>query len=626
MADATIQYCDVVMKGGITSGIVYPNAILALSGRYHFKNIGGTSAGAIAAAASVAAALGERRKVLQPSKRIGNRASAGFSGLAAVAETLKKRGFIYSLFQPAPGAVAAFRMLVKLAERPSLVRGLLAAIVGVITIAPVETIAALLILLGIGFLIGGAAGYWAALLPSLICALAVGAIAALLRVARVVRRNSLGLCAGVRDAGAGQQSVPALTEWLHTIIQSLSGQAGRPLLFQDLWEAPRYLNEPGEKALSLQMITTGISHHEPRALPFENATFWFRQDQFLRLFPSAVVSWMMKQDASPLTIDGQLYFRLPKEGQLPVIVATRMSLSFPILLSAVPLYEADSRRSDATRAKTVAANAVAERSLIQSSEALATGGARSPKKPSALRICWFSDGGIGSNFPIHLFDAPLPRWPTFAIDLVYPKTTPGNPQPTVFLPTENNQGWQRRYSAIAAKRALTEVSSFLFAIVGTMQNWRDLLQSRAPGHRDRIVRIPLTADEGGLNLNMPQDVLNRIAKKGEEAGTMLAEKFDFNNHWWVRWRNVSSAVERFTIGFAEGSVPPPSASYAKAYSSARTGQPDAPSYRFTGPQQQDAQARFATMEQQGQLWKDTIPDLTTRAPKPLPQLRITPTF
>ena len=49
------QYCDIVMKGGITSGVVYPLAIKELARTYKFKNVGGTSAGAIAAAAGAAA-------------------------------------------------------------------------------------------------------------------------------------------------------------------------------------------------------------------------------------------------------------------------------------------------------------------------------------------------------------------------------------------------------------------------------------------------------------------------------------------------------------------------------------------------------------------------------------------
>jgi len=43
------------MEGGITSGIVYPPAALKLKEKYTFRNIGGTSAGAIAAAGIAAA-------------------------------------------------------------------------------------------------------------------------------------------------------------------------------------------------------------------------------------------------------------------------------------------------------------------------------------------------------------------------------------------------------------------------------------------------------------------------------------------------------------------------------------------------------------------------------------------
>src|SRR5262245_23743539 len=64
-----------------------------------------------------------------------------------------------------------------------------------------------------------------------------------------------------------------------------------------------------------------------------------------------------------------------------------MSLSFPVLLSAVPLYAANF-------------------------ECAPENGKYS------LERCWFSDGGLTSNFPIHFFDAPLPGRPTFGINLV----------------------------------------------------------------------------------------------------------------------------------------------------------------------------------------------------------------
>src|SRR5690242_18907729 len=53
--------CDVVMKGGITSGIVYPWAVCDLATRYRLVNVGGTSAGAIAASAAAAAEYGRHR-------------------------------------------------------------------------------------------------------------------------------------------------------------------------------------------------------------------------------------------------------------------------------------------------------------------------------------------------------------------------------------------------------------------------------------------------------------------------------------------------------------------------------------------------------------------------------------
>lgn len=111
MAEYPEKYCDVVMKGGITSGIVYPNAVLELAKEYRFKNIGGTSAGAIAAAVTAAAALGDRNRHGEG----GSGQGSGFEGMRGVAKLLSRQGFIYQLFQPVAGACNAFRLLVLLA-------------------------------------------------------------------------------------------------------------------------------------------------------------------------------------------------------------------------------------------------------------------------------------------------------------------------------------------------------------------------------------------------------------------------------------------------------------------------------------------------------------------------------
>ena len=63
------RVCDIVLKGGITSGIVYPLALVKLAEKYRFSCIGGTSAGAIAAAACAAAEYGRAVEIAQTARR-----------------------------------------------------------------------------------------------------------------------------------------------------------------------------------------------------------------------------------------------------------------------------------------------------------------------------------------------------------------------------------------------------------------------------------------------------------------------------------------------------------------------------------------------------------------------------
>jgi len=55
---------DLTMEGGTTSGVVYPLAICELATDFRFRNVGGASAGAIAAALTAAAELGRSSQVL----------------------------------------------------------------------------------------------------------------------------------------------------------------------------------------------------------------------------------------------------------------------------------------------------------------------------------------------------------------------------------------------------------------------------------------------------------------------------------------------------------------------------------------------------------------------------------
>jgi len=77
--------CDLVMRGGVTSGIVYPRAVLGLQKHNRFPSIGGASAGAIAAALTAAAEYG--------------RESGGFTELEKAQKQVLSDRFLRNLFQ-----------------------------------------------------------------------------------------------------------------------------------------------------------------------------------------------------------------------------------------------------------------------------------------------------------------------------------------------------------------------------------------------------------------------------------------------------------------------------------------------------------------------------------------------
>jgi hypothetical protein len=172
-----------------------------------------------------------------------------------------------------------------------------------------------------------------------------------------------------------------------------------------------------------------------------------------------------------------------------VIVAARISLSFPGLIGAVPLYAVDF----------------------------------AAKEPKAVR-CWFSDGGITSNFPIHFFDSMWPSRPTFALDLR--GYHPDYPDSHVYYA----EGKPRQPRV----KSIDSMAGFVSAILDTMQYWADNAQSVLPGYRDRVVEMHLNDVEGGMNLRMPDGVIAVLAEKGRQAAEAL-ETFDFDQHRWIRY-------------------------------------------------------------------------------------------
>ncbi|MEO6990604.1 MAG: patatin-like phospholipase family protein, partial [Candidatus Baltobacteraceae bacterium] len=528
-----LRECDLVMKGGVTSGVVYPPAIYAITREFDLRSIGGTSAGAIAAALAAAAQY----------RRVADTATpeAGYEALLAVPDWLGRDRHLFGLFTPNGATRSLFDTVVALAapgrSQPQRFADLLKAYGGWASVGAIPGLMHLLFanrienrtLRGLNS-IAATAGLVAG----------AGAAATLALVADTLRRlppNEYGLVTGIDDT---RENPDTLCTWLATKTEEIAGLPITslprvPLTFGMLWNPQRGAIANGEKDLpseatvDLKMMTTAIVEGRPYLFPTNTSRYHFRDSEMRRFFPPHVVEWLV-QHARPsehnVVVEGEMLAALPPIGDLPILVATRMSLAFPILLSAVPFY-------------------VIEHGIDGSL--------------TAQRVL-FSDGGITSNFPIALFDSPLPSRPTLAINLGgFPPGVPDDKRDIV-MATDN------RPLAIYPSNPVGSLPSFGGAIFGTLQNWNDALLARLPGYRDRIVTVRLHDSEGGLNLDMDAKTIAGLVDRGRRAGEMLVQRFGapstlapmgdpttmgWENQRWVRYRAIMSELRDLLAKFAD---------------------------------------------------------------------------
>ncbi len=304
-------FCDIVMKGGVTSGVVFPLAIVELAKRYQLKNVGGTSAGAIAASLAAAAQYGE------------SRGGTAFDGLALLPMFLgveaadRKGSNLFHFFRPQPSTQPLFETVI---AGLGFTRG--AAIRRIIWKGIREFPKSALLFASPGLILAVTAVLTAhdlSLLVFILCALTMvvvgcigGAAWQFTRHTRLaLAKNQFGFCSGM---GTTDPEDPrALTPWLTELLNEVSGKnklsaddpSAGPLTFGDLWgpNAAREAQKQGmEREINLEMMTTCLSHGRPYRLPFrqdvdvhENDQFYFSPDELKKLFPHEVVDWMVKK-------------------------------------------------------------------------------------------------------------------------------------------------------------------------------------------------------------------------------------------------------------------------------------------------------------------------------------------
>jgi len=583
------RYCDLVLTGGVTSAIAYPGIVFGLGQSYRFNAIGGSSSGAGSAALAAAAEYRRRQG-----------SSAGFDTLlrrtAEVADEIGGRTGLAWLFQPDPWSRRLFKALLPAFAGPSgragsFVRGLVGAYRGFAVLGFVLG----LVLVLAGPLLVGTQGWvaWGLL------ALVIGLLSAAATVAGElwadIRRAAdadYGLCSGQLSEPHAQH-LP-LTAWLHELIQETAGLPHeRPLTFADLWAAPGGPRDTlgdtspaGARSIDLRMFSANLSLVRPLLLPQgeEEPALYFRPSEMRRLFPAAVVAFMKSRSVrfeAPLEVceprrqppakgcralwhslrekwigpgsaapppagatadrgdrcdcgncgncgacDDDFY-PLPR-AELPVLVASRMSVSFPVLFSAVPLWQLD-------------------------------GAGR------RMRRLLFADGGLCSNFPIHLFDSPVPAWPTFGVALHEDGGEAPEPVCTaawVHVPDEHRQPPPDRWRPWDQDpRPLDRLLGFAMALVSTTKDWNDALLAELPGVRERIAQIALPAKIGGLNILMCRSQIEWLAMAGAEAARQLLERFSapaagsavapgWREHRWVRFNVLAECLHESVEGLS----------------------------------------------------------------------------
>lgn len=548
--------CDLVMKGGITSGVIYPAALVRLAQTYRFRGLGGTSAGAIGAAVGAAAELGRER--------------GGFDAVARLPHTLGDDALAH-LFHAQPRTAGLRRLL--FAALRSGRRGVVLSLLVVFPLASLIGVAPGVTAVAIGVSAGGLTGVLLAIAGLVL--LVVGWVLAIgWRLYRTVTvdlpANLFGVCRGL-----GTDEQPGFTEWLGTAIDDAAvlAEEQRPLLFGDLWsgrvERPvAGFGEPMPEhpEIDLRMITTCLSLGRPFELPLDARTFFYDEQLWSTLFPPHVMAALaagsdpVPTDAGAVTSQtgwldlvalGQGLRRLPPARSLPVIVATRLSLSFPGLISAVPLHDVDYAH-EGTRAAVAAARAALREGAVP---ALAGVG---------FRRLWFSDGGLCSNFPVQFFDGALPTRPTFAINLgPFPQGREPDPDPSKDIEYARTNEVLRATYADLPSSGLGALTGFARLAFDTARNWHDSSHLQFPGYRDRIVEVFQTDHEGGLNLDMQQEVIDGLGARGRAAAEAMVDQFTtdhyrqphatgWDNHRWVRYRALLAALPTWLGSYAAG--------------------------------------------------------------------------
>jgi predicted acylesterase/phospholipase RssA len=629
------RFCDLVLDGGVINGVVYPGFLIEMARKFRFHSLGGTSVGAIAAALAAACEYNRRfgsdngfNEVLAKMPK----------ELAALVDTNNEVTKIRSLFQAEEPVQRLFNWIVDLLggqvghlnqlakaqseqqkdeksaqlHEPSsrsyvfvildawgkAIKHLGTSLFGYVIWASIA--------LGLTVCFRSTTGWINLALFSALFSFSSLCLHPLFvgikQFFALIHTSGMGMCTGMRVQGSPNAG---LMEWLYEGTQKGAGLSmDRPLTFNDLWLAPAgpsgSFADSHVRAIDLRMITTCLSHGRIYELPLtcDDGTVMFRLTELAPYFPEPVmahlrrVSKTISFDSSKilskkfadrradlkrfeasdsrrlLDIECKLQeqqkifeaefsaaedpdlglhapnLRLLPIGDLPILVAARMSMSCPVLFQNLPLlgFNLD----------------------------------RNAEDMNLVRL-WFSDGGIGSNFPIHFFDQAIPSWPTFGMKILDepPRLSPRGQTLNAYIPYLHRDGafdnliYPRDTSGFTVPAGITNIKTaikYLFSIYASAKDGHDQSYLRMPDVRNRVILAYMNNRAGNmLNLKISPEMIIELAEKigslggknaalaflGEQTAGESTDWVDmWKDHRWVRLHMLIHGLKDYVSGFS----------------------------------------------------------------------------
>jgi predicted acylesterase/phospholipase RssA len=567
--------CDLTMRGGTTSGVIYPLAVCSLAEHYMFRSVGGASAGAIGASATAAAEYGRYAETAGPVT--GDKVRPGFAGLAGlviwlVSGTGDARWRMPQLFQPKARLHKVFRLVAALMQGKATTGRVRFTSVLVAVLTAVKPLATVTLFLSLAvWLLGPYALRWAlppdtwngahwivaAVLAVIAVAAAVWTVKAVApRFGKITFVLLIPLVLGLSglflyslDAGAWLVGgVVVIAAWLVlsfsvvALLVLIYGTACWPVITN--YRKHRFGLVPGAEAYTPNKLDRLAGMPVSTGVPPLATWLADRIDDLAGIDHTKALTFgdlwhgPGKSRGGPFVDGGERVINLAlmttdlsggRPYQLPFQPDDRWQFCPDCLKGIVPDRIIEQMCTSVAPDVSCRDHKVSLQWLPEPQDLPVIMAARM-SLPLPMLICpvplfkdgrphWFSDGGITSNFPIHFFDSLLPRWPTFGLSLASEDTKVRRDQ-EVILPDQDASSPQQPYTEVGRS-----MLSFGGRILNTFMDWRDTMQSALPGFRGRIATIQQGPGEGGTNLFMKPEVIARLALRGRDAGNALKERF-----------------------------------------------------------------------------------------------------